>query len=319
MGLPYVPLYVVFPRGKEAIALRVALQKPKAWAYVAEMWCGVAQNAADGRVEGPAAVHQLEDWAGWDGAPGAFVEALCLPHIGLLDVTERGFYVHNWDLHCGLHIQKREKDRERKRASRKTKDTSADGPRKVRGQKKDVRRKSTEEVELEQKQITTTTSAKPTPAEARWPLLAALLLALHERGFEGEWPRDEKTADRLEQAIRDVTLAAAIDRAWAVVESDRAFKVAPRTHLGWYLDAIRGKRQAPPRTHGDLGAELIQWNQRLSAEDHRTATAELRALARLDPDLEYAPLGVPGNPDSPAYEAVQQINAKWRAVAEARP
>jgi hypothetical protein len=103
-GLPYVPLYVVFPRGKEAVALRVALQKPRAWAYVAEMWCGVAQFAADGRVEGPAAVQQLEDWAGWDGAPGAFVEALCLPHIGLLDHTDRGFYVHNWHLHCGLHI-----------------------------------------------------------------------------------------------------------------------------------------------------------------------------------------------------------------------
>jgi hypothetical protein len=135
-GLPWIPLDVGFSTGEHAIALRVALQEEFAWARVVKLWSWVAVHRADGRVEGPAAVQIIESAAGWTGTPGAFVEVLCLPHINLLDHTSSGFYVHNWHLHCGAHIEKREKDRERHRVP-KSSGGSKKPPRKLRGTSKE--------------------------------------------------------------------------------------------------------------------------------------------------------------------------------------
>jgi hypothetical protein len=158
--------------------------------------------------------------------------------------------------------------------------------------------------------------AAPDPAEAKWPLVAAVLMALFDRGFECFWPADEKTAAKLEQAIRTVGITTATDRVMAVVEAERARKVEPRAYLGWYEDHIAGRKGQPARTHGDLGAELRPWPLKLTDEERRTARAELAAL---DPEFESAPLGVTGVPGAPYFDALCALNERWRAIAEARP
>ena len=131
-GLPWIPLDVDFPGSRKAIALGVALQNPLAWAYVVRTWTWAARNAPDGVVEGPDAVAVLELAAGWTGERGAFVAACALPHIRLLDETQRGFVIHDWADHCGPHIEKREKDRERMARLRLTRKQNANGSRTVR-------------------------------------------------------------------------------------------------------------------------------------------------------------------------------------------
>lgn len=143
-GLDWIPFDTRFPTGPHAIALGVALQDPRAWSHVAQLWAWAALNQADGRFEGPAASATIEVAAGWTGASGALVEAMCLPHIGLLDATERGFYIHNWHVHCGAHIQKRERDRARKR-----KTSGVKSPRKLRGVSMEDSRNSAQEKEKE--------------------------------------------------------------------------------------------------------------------------------------------------------------------------
>jgi hypothetical protein len=128
---------VDFPTGTKAIALGVAVQDPWAWKYVVRLWCYTARYQQDGHFTGPAAVETLERGAGWDGARGALVDALSLPHIRLVDLTDRGFYVHDWHEHGGAHIEKLKKDRKRKRDSR-----SAKRPRTVRGRSKERRQMS---------------------------------------------------------------------------------------------------------------------------------------------------------------------------------
>jgi hypothetical protein len=136
-GLPWTRLYVTFPTGPKAVALGVALQDPWAWKYAVRLWCYSSQQQQDGHFQGPAAVATIETAAGWTGSPGELVTALSLPHIQLLDETDRGFYVHDWHHHGGAHIEKLKKDRKRKKESRSVK-----RPRSVRGVSAERRKKS---------------------------------------------------------------------------------------------------------------------------------------------------------------------------------
>lgn len=142
---------------------------------------------------------------------------------------------------------------------------------------------------------------------AKYPRSAALIASLAARGKTALWATKSETRTAVEEAIGTQSVEAVADRvAWSLDATGKPW-------LGHHLDAIR-----PPKSKARGDLDSIPWNQRLSHEEHRQATAELRALATLDPDLESAPLGIPGNPDSPAYEAIRELNAKWRAVAEAR-
>lgn len=145
-----------------------------------------------------------------------------------------------------------------------------------------------------------------------YPLTTAVLAALFDRGLDAA-PPSGKQAQRVEAAIAAATVPVAVERLAGIYARPGAEKP-----LTFHVEAIRGESKPRREAIGDLGSVLIPWNQRLTREEHQEATAELRALATLDPDLEYAPLGIPGNPDSPAFDALQEINAKWRAIAERR-
>lgn len=136
-SLPWTRLYVDFPTGGKAIALGIAMQDPWAWKYVIRLWCYAARHQQDGHFQGPAAVAMIESGAGWSGDAGVLVRSLSLPHIRLLDETDRGFYVHDWHHHGGAHIEKLKKDRRRKKERRSTK-----RPRSVRGVSAERRGKS---------------------------------------------------------------------------------------------------------------------------------------------------------------------------------
>jgi hypothetical protein len=161
----------------------------------------------------------------------------------------------------------------------------------------------------------TSSSAAPDPAAEKWPLVAAVLAALLDRGFECFWPSDEKTAAKAEQAIRTVGIPEAVSRVMAGVEDARARKVEPPAYLGWHVDAIAGRRLKPRQTKGDLGADLEPWYTRLTPEERQAVRGELVALA---PDLAEMPIGVTGDPTIHPVEAIRAVNDKWRAVVEAR-
>jgi hypothetical protein len=149
------------------------------------------------------------------------------------------------------------------------------------------------------------------PGQDPHPLTTAVLAALYERGLDAA-PPGAGSADRVEAAIAAATLPLAIDRLAAVYADPNAKKP-----ITFHVEAIRGVVPAK-RTHGDLGAELSRWQDRLTESDLPAARAEWREAVKADPEFADAPLGILGVSTSPAYEAIRAFNEKWRTIAEAR-
>jgi hypothetical protein len=234
-GLPWIPLAVDFPDSRKAVALGVALGNPLAWAYVVRLWTWAARNAQDGRVEGPDAVAVIEHAACWNGSPGAFVEAASLPHIALLDHTERGFSVHDWADHCGAHVEKREKDRARMRASRK------------RNRSRTVREPSTHvpgEREKETERETEIPHVLPMPARRRaggegklGPLASELRLRVEQGLNHGLIPLGSQAeADELEQLVEAF---GGVEVALAFVAGTCRKRDADPQSMAWMLTVLR--------------------------------------------------------------------------------
>jgi hypothetical protein len=110
----------------------------------------------------------------------------------------------------------------------------------------------------------------------------------------------------------DLLAEALAARAWEVSNPKNAKKDHARFLNGWFS---RSKPLPPRATHGDLGSEIHPWPTRLTPEEKRQARAELAAL---HPDLADAPIGITGDPQTHPVEAIAEINARWRAVVEAR-
>jgi hypothetical protein len=143
------------------------------------------------------------------------------------------------------------------------------------------------------------------------PLTTAVLAALFDRGIDAA-PPGAGSAPRVEAAIAAATLPVAVERLAPILANPEA-----KRPLTFHVDAIRGERPKP-RTTGDLGCDLRPWHARLTPEERQEAQAQLHALAAVDPELDLAPLGIVGNPESPAYGALVDLNERWRAIAEAR-
>lgn len=64
--------------------------------YLIVLWGNVAKYKPNGELTGwePG---DIEDYAGWNGTPGALCKSLI--EVGFLDVTEGGFYPHDWSDH----------------------------------------------------------------------------------------------------------------------------------------------------------------------------------------------------------------------------
>jgi hypothetical protein len=262
-GLPWIPLATDFPDSRKALALGVALSDPLAWAYVVRLWTWCAKNAADGRIEGPDSVAVLEHAACWKGSPGAFAEAASLPHVRLLDITERGFAIHDWHEHCGAHVEKREKDRERMKRAR-----NANRSRTVREQNAHVRGEREREKEIENTYLvgeaylcSASTSAPPAKSveqierdtarrlgsEARaglptqdelrsekYPKTASVLAQLEALSCPGGWPTKSDTCAAVEAAIGSQSPASVAFRV------RDAIKASGKPWLGHHLPEIRG-------------------------------------------------------------------------------
>lgn len=92
--------------------------------YLVMLWGSVAENTTDGRVD-DVPDELLEDWAGWDGEPGAFARWLREHHV-----TDGR--INDWDEYAGALEDRREKDRERKRRQRQREKEEQESPRDVR-------------------------------------------------------------------------------------------------------------------------------------------------------------------------------------------
>lgn len=79
------------------------------------LWLWAIDNAPDGCLAGisDAAIVRA---AQWDGEKSRFIEAL--KDVGLLDQTEEGLQIHNWQDRAGNLIDRRKADAERKRRER---------------------------------------------------------------------------------------------------------------------------------------------------------------------------------------------------------
>src|SRR6266540_2891237 len=141
------------------------------------------------------------------------------------------------------------------------------------------------------------------------PQTTAVLAALFEPGLDAA-PPGVGSAARVEAGIDAATIPVAVERLAAVYADPGAPKP-----LTYHVDAIRGA-SAPKRTHGDLGAELRPWPSRLTDAEKRQARAELPAI---HPDLADAPIRILGIPGVHPVDAIAALNARYRAIAEARP
>jgi hypothetical protein len=305
------------PDSDSARVLGRRLEVDRAWSFALSTWDWFVRKHPEGELVGPDAAYLIAQGAGWQGDADKFCAAMVA--AGYLAPIPEGFRVRGWSEWAGYHLEVRSKDKTKKKNKRgQSKGSPRDVPGTGVGQV--AEKKAPEGVCPGDPSLLSTLGSgvsgsegvQGEESEAKWPLIAACLMALWERKRDARWPAERRTADQLERLISTLPLPEAIERLDASLEADPG-----HPWLGWHLDALKPKRKAS--TRGDLGAEAIPWNQRLSVTDHRAATEELHALAVLDPDLECAPLGIPGNPASPAYEAIQKINAKWRAIAEARP
>lgn len=91
--------------------------------YLIVFWTTIAEQKPNGELNGWS-TEDIEDAAGWDGEPGAMCEAFT--DAGFLDVTENGFYPHDWAVHQPWAIGAKE----RSEAARKAGKASAESRKK---------------------------------------------------------------------------------------------------------------------------------------------------------------------------------------------
>lgn len=324
-------------RHKKSQALARRLDDERAWAYVVQMWAWFCEQAGNGEQTGPDAAYQIARGAGWRGDTDEFCRHMVA--AGFLDVVCEGFKVHDWEEWAGAHVEYQKKDADRKakkraeEAAKKAKKKAAstghttgqsssppsDIPQTSTGQNPDRGVDTSPFSDLKSPVVVEGVQGEaarrarlvsPFPAgQDPHPQTTAVLAALFERGIDAAGPSSRQAA-RVEAAIATVGLEAAVERLAGVLADPGA-----QRPLTYHVDAIRGTKARPP-THGDLGAELRPWTSRLTPEERREATEALHAL---HPEYADAPLGITGDPShGEAFRALQELNAKWRAVAEAR-
>lgn len=141
----------------KTFALETELRDPKAGWYLIRIWAWLTRYAQHGQIEGDRVSH-LESAAKWAGESGKLVHALV--KTGWLDVQTGGaLEAHDWGEKQGKMFEKAEKDRERKRISRKTARAGPrDGAKTAR-----VRNERTNETYVTDEQTTSVEQARPVP------------------------------------------------------------------------------------------------------------------------------------------------------------
>lgn len=293
------------------------------------LWCWTAAYAPEGEVERAdveaMARAVIADVPSLRNA-GVTLVTESLVTAGLVDDKGDRYEVHDWLEYQAAHADKAERDREQNRErQRRFRNRKRNGGVTVTPAVTDnvTVTPSNGEGSLSSCSVSSSASQgvqgeKPAPRRPRLvspfgsadphPQTTAVLAALFERGLDAA-PPGHGSADRVEAAIKTAGIPAAVERL-AVVYADPG---APKP-LTYHVKAIRGET-TPPRTHGDLGSELRPWPERLTLDERQRARAELAAL---HPDLADAPLQAKGVPGVHPVEAIAELQARWRAVAEAR-
>jgi hypothetical protein len=116
MPLPWIQVDANLKNHRKAVELGALLKDSRAWTYLPELWMWASQSEPSGVVRGEAAPMVLEHVVSWKGEPGALVSALVA--CGWIDKVDDGLAFHDWADHQGAHIEKAERDAERKRKLR---------------------------------------------------------------------------------------------------------------------------------------------------------------------------------------------------------
>lgn len=97
--------------------------------HLISLWLWSLSNVPDGNI-GSLNKKTIGRAAQWKGDPEDLINALIEKR--LLDQTEDGLFIHDWDDYAGALIRKQEEDRERARKNREKKKASLDSSRSVR-------------------------------------------------------------------------------------------------------------------------------------------------------------------------------------------
>lgn len=111
-------------RAEDMGGMSRGLSRAAAVGHLVMLWGNVAENTTGGYIA-DVPDDLLEDWAGWDGAPGVFARWLREQHV-----TDGR--INDWDEYAGALEDRREKDRVRKQRQREREKDSEGRPRDVR-------------------------------------------------------------------------------------------------------------------------------------------------------------------------------------------
>jgi hypothetical protein len=255
-GLPWIKVSVDLPRHKKSMLLAARLDDPKAWVYVVQFWCWIAEHEATGDIEGPDAAVLVARGAGWAGDVDEFCRHMVA--VKFLDLIPGGFHVHDWDEWAGAHVTKKQKDAARKAKSREEQAQSPDSPQPVtrmsRGHDADKCDISGERGEER--------------VESRDP---PSLLGKAD-ALAGLYPETQKLIDassdlfafsaqnKTRQGVERAIAAVGVDK--ALVAAQASYAKIPKRHLGWHLDAILASAVSTPVTTTDPTVDL-SWVEQL--------------------------------------------------------
>lgn len=124
MAIGWIRLDVHMPEHRKSRRLAKLLDDRAAWRYVVTLWVWAAKHAEDG-VLPPEDVDIIAEECGWAGEPSEFIDVLV--SAGWIDRDGELLVVHDWDEFQGTLVERRLKNRRRKRLERKRRRAQLDG------------------------------------------------------------------------------------------------------------------------------------------------------------------------------------------------
>lgn len=255
-GLRWFKVSADLMRHKKSQALARRLDDERAWAYVVQMWAWFCEQAGNGEQTGPDAAYQIARGAGWKGDVDEFCRHMVA--AGFLDAVSEGFRVHDWKEWAGAHVEYQRKDAARKRRVPRTSTPDSGGvPSDVQGnsigQASECPQEclSTLKSHVSEGGVGGGLRRRGLGAPDSHPLIAAVLAAVHDRGWDADWP---KKPGVVEAAIQTATIPVAVDRLMAMVEGERRAGREPKPWLGWHVEVINPKAKQPASGRPDYAA-----------------------------------------------------------------
>lgn len=252
-GLPWIKVDVGMPDHPKvrALAIELGLDRATACGHLIVLWTSCGRLAPSGGLPAPHADLVLEQMAGWSGEQGRFAAA-CVA-CRLVDRTETGLEVHDWEDHAGAFVERYRKDAARKKKARKSAKCPMDVQRTSDARPADVLREREREREIEKKLSPASPVAskkveeQPTPKKpsAQQTIVATLAAARHAahpdlQPWECDTAAAAKKANALFAAGKDIRAAHDKDpalflKAFALYLADPYWRTAGGWPLGGFI------------------------------------------------------------------------------------